>query len=172
MPKDFYLHTELRTAIIFSLLPEYSVVHNNNNLEITYVFVTDVHTGGSMTFKTGRLSITARTEIAGSRAAYPGQGRASRCRSGRWPSSRCSSGRCSWVLGCCSGGRQTVLRPHMSGNTGPRTPRTPSCRGLMSEIEHGRHYNSEGRKAFKICTWKSLAYMTMETSSQSEFRFQ
>lgn len=91
-------------------------------------------------------------------AAYRWPDRARHCRNGRWPSFPCSSGHCFWVLGYCSGDKQTALLRHRSGNTGPRTPRTPSCRDLMSEIENRRYFNSEGRKTFKMCIRKSLAF--------------
>lgn len=64
----FILNTELKTAIIFFLLPEHSVVYNNN-LKITHVFVIDLHTGGTVQYKINRLFlqpllfITARIKI-------------------------------------------------------------------------------------------------------------
>lgn len=77
-------------------------------------------------------------------------GRAWHCRIGRWPSSPCSSGHCFWVQGYCSGGRQTVRHPHMSESTGPRAPKNPSSRDLMSEIENRIQFNPKRKKTSKL----------------------
>lgn len=74
----------------------------------------------------------------------------SHCKSGIWPSFLCSSGHCFEVQGYCNGGRQTVLLPHKSENTGPRGPRTPSFHGLMSEIESRRSFNSGGKSVLHV----------------------
>lgn len=104
-------------------------------------------------------------------AAYHWWDRVWRRRNGRWPSFPCSSGHCFWVLGYCSGDKQTALLPRRSGNTGPRTPRTPSCRDLMSAIENRRYFSSEGRKTFNMCIRKSPAFNDSRNSIPHRVEF-